>query len=320
MKFRKRNGMIKVLHTNFEQNEFFEVVENPYEEKDYAFGKGLMLKKWDSSILDYISKHRIESIFINISRGWRGGSDFNFLATLTGIRELGILVGSSYNIFSIENMTSLEVLEITANGKEEIDFTKLKKLKKCFVSWWSKALSIFELDTLEELYVDNLKLKDYSDFKISSKLRKLTIGNSNINNLIFLAQQQDLTILNFFNCRKIGDFSTVSLCCKLKRIDFDGCYLKNLNFLSALKNLEVLLICNVGDIESIDVISNLKKLKAVNFSGKTNVLNGDLTPLTKLPLLSIVSFNNRRHYSHKLNKAWCWDNFNIPDSHLIVSK
>ena len=46
----------------------------------------------------------------------------------------------------------------------------------------------------------------------------------------------------------------------------------------------------------------------------------EFAPLTYLPVLSMVNFNNRRHYTHKLNKAWNWDNFNIPDSNLIIAK
>ena len=300
--------------------EYFEEVINPYHEKNYDYGKGLVLKKWDESILEYIDKNKIESIFINISRGWDGGSDFSFLSGLTTIKELSTIVGRSKNLSSIEKMLALESMDLTANGKEFVDFTELQNLKKCFISWWPKAVSILELSSLEELYIDNLKFKDYSNFKINSNLTKLTIGNSNIDNLNFLKELQDLTVLNFFNCRKITDFSMIGSCPKLKRIDLSGCYLKDLSFIKQLKDLEVLLIADIGDIDSLEVVSSLKKLKAIWFAGKTNVLDGDLTPLTHLPLLSMVNFNNRRHYTHKLNKAWNWNNFDIPDSNLIIAK
>lgn len=301
-------------------SEYFEEVVNPYNVKNYTFGKGLMLKKWDDSILKYVYQNNVESIFINISRGWDGGSDFSFLSELTTIKELSIIVGSSKNLSSIERMPALESMDLTVNGKEFVDFTKLQNLKKCFISWWPKAASILELSSFEELYIDNLKLKDYSNFKINSNLKKLTIGNSRIDNLNFLKELQDLTVLNFFNCRKITDFSTIGSCYKLRRIDLSGCYLKDLSFIKELKDLEVLLIADTGDIDSLKVVSNLKKLKAIWFAGKTNILDGDLTPLTYLPVLSMVNFNNRRHYTHKLNKAWNWDNFNIPDSNLIIAK
>ncbi len=321
MKLQKRNGGIKVLYSKSNSiSEFFEEVVNPYNVKDYTFGKGLMLRKWDDSILKYVYQNNIESIFINISRGWYGGTDFSFLSELTMIKELSIIVGESKNLSSIEKMLALESMDLSINGKEFVNFTKLQNLKNCFISWWPKAASIFELNSLEELYVDNLRLKDYSNFTINSNLKKLTIGNSSIDNLSFLKELQDLTALNFFNCKKITDFSMVGSCFKLKRIDLRGCCLKNLDFIKELKDLEVLLIGDTGDIESISEISKLKKLKAISLSGKTNVLDGDLTPLTYLPVLSMVNFNNRRHYTHKLNKAWNWDNFNIPDSNLIIAK
>lgn len=301
-------------------SEYFDEVINPYNNKDYIFGKGLMLRKWDNSILKYVCQNNIESIFINISRGWNGGADFSFLSELTTIKELSIIVGESKNLSSIEKMLVLESMDLTINGKEFVNFTKLQNLKNCFISWWPKAANILELSSLEELYIDNLRLKDYSNFTINSNLTKLTIGNSSIDTLSFLKGLQDLTVLNFFNCKKITDFSMLSSCSKLKRIDLSGCCLKNLNFIKELKDLEVLLIGDTGDIESINGISKLKKLKAISLSGKTNVLDGDLTPLTYLPVLSMVNFNNRRHYTHKINKAWNWNNFNIPDSNLIITK
>ena len=317
----EKSGGIKVLYSKSNNiSEYFEDVINPYNVKSYTFGKGLMLKKWDDSILKYVYQNNIESIFINISRGWNGGADFSFLSELTTIKELSIIVGESKNLSSIEKMLALESMDLTINGKEFVNFTKLQNLKNCFISWWPKATSILELNSLEELYIDNLRLKDYSSFTIQSNLTKLTIGNSSIDNLSFLNKLQDLTVLNFFNCKKITDFSMVGSCFNLKKIDLRGCFLNNLDFIKELKYLEVLLIGDAGDIESINEISNLNKLKAISLSGKTNVLDGDLTPLTYLPVLSMVNFNNRRHYTHKLNKAWNWDNFNIPDSNLIIAK
>ncbi len=45
-------------------SEYFEDVINPYNVKSYTFGKGLMLKKWDDSILKYVYQNNIESIFL----------------------------------------------------------------------------------------------------------------------------------------------------------------------------------------------------------------------------------------------------------------
>jgi Leucine-rich repeat (LRR) protein len=301
-------------------NEYFEEVVNPYHEKNYSYGKGLILKKWDDSILRYIDENNIESIFINISRGWGGGADYSFLSKLVTIKALSMIVGESKNLSSIEKMIALESIDLTVNGKEFINFKELRNLKKCFISWWPKAASIFELSTLEELYVDNLKLKNYTNFIIQSKANKLTIGNSQIDNLNFLKDQQNLTVLNLFNCKKITNFSIISSCSKLKKIDLSGCHLKDLSFIEELKNLEVLIFADTGEIESLKAITNLKALKAIWFSGKTKILDGDLSPLTQLPMLSMVSFNHRQHYTHKVIKAWNWDDFNVPDSNILKAK
>ncbi|WP_269915484.1 leucine-rich repeat domain-containing protein [Acinetobacter sp. HY1485] len=307
------------MSTNY-SNGFFEEVCNPYNEKNYPYGKGLLLKKWDKSVLNYINKNNIESIHINISRGWRGGFDFSFLKDLITIKELVILTGKSQNISSIENMVALESLSLTIGGKELIDFTKLKNLKNCFISWWAKAKSIFNSDSLQELYIDGLKIANYSNFKINSNLKELTIANSRIDNLNFLKNQQNLEVLHLFNCKKIIDFSPISACQFLKRIDLDGCKLTTLDFLINLKDLEILLISHTGEINTLKGISNLRNLKVIGFTGNATIIDGDLTSLTQLPLLSMVNFSSRRHYTHKVNKEWNWNNFNIPDSNLLKIK
>jgi hypothetical protein len=63
--------------------------------------------------------------------------------------------------------------------------------------------------------------------------------------------------------------------------------------------LKKLFLNNCGDIQSLRPIQSLKDLEWVIFYESTNVLDGDLTPILHLKKLSRLSFQNRRHYSHK---------------------
>ena len=56
---------------------------------------------------------------------------------------------------------------------------------------------------------------------------------------------------------------------------------------------------NMGDIQSLKPLAQLSQLHRVTFVESTNILDGDLSPLVGLPSLELVSFQNRRHYSHR---------------------
>jgi hypothetical protein len=89
--------------------------------------------------------------------------------------------------------------------------------------------------------------------------------------------------------------------------------ISNLNFLCELVQLEVLLINDGGNINSVKPLTNLTELKRVSFAGNTNILDGDLTPLTRLPKLTYLMFVPRKHYTHEYIKGWACQNINSPE-------
>jgi len=53
-----------------------------------------------------------------------------------------------------------------------------------------------------------------------------------------------------------------------------------------------------GDIESIDFATALESLETMGLMGGTNVLDGDLSGLLKLPVLRFAGVDKKKHYSH----------------------
>ena len=68
----------------------------------------------------------------------------------------------------------------------------------------------------------------------------------------------------------------------------------------SLSHLQKLHLDNDGDIESLKPLEKLNSLVSLSFYESTNILDGDLSPLLHhQKSLSRVSFQNRRHYSHR---------------------
>ena len=292
-----------------------EVIVNPYNDKESHNRKGIMLKgSWSEEVTDYVRENNVLAVYLNSAKGW-DDDDLHFLSDLGGVEELNIITGAKVrNLKAIEKISSLEDLSLTCVSDETVDFLQLKNLKKCFITWWPGACSIFKCHQLIRLYLDEIKLKSYKKLGNLKLLRALTIGNSNIEYIEWLTCLSELRELELLNCRKLCDFSPISKCKTITWLAIEGnkC-IKDIEFLSNLRQLEVLDLSDDGEIRNLSPLKNLVNLKAFSFAGTTNIIDGDLTVLENLPKLSMLMFKGRRHYTHTLVKQWSWKNFDKPD-------
>lgn len=294
--------------------DYVETVVNPYKSRASKNVAGLMIGgPWVESIREYISRNDIKALYLNYARGFVG-SDLSFLANLSKIEELGIVAGEVENLSAIESMEALTHLSISAHTRESIELSKLGSLENLFLHWWKGANSVFECTTVKNLYLDEVKLKDLSALGNLSKIHTLTIGNSPVKNLSFLPGLDHLTKLALLNCRKVADFSPISSLRRLDWLEIRGTKeLTSLEFVRCLTKLEVLLIESNSEIASLEPLIDCQDLKAFSFRGtKMNVSDGDLGVLTTLPKLSMLGFQDRKRYSHRLIKPWNWKDFDHP--------
>lgn len=288
-------------------------VVNPYNEKDSALRKGVMVcGPWEDSITEYINKKQIRALYLNQAFGWED-TDYRFLSDLGSIEELDIIALKTDDISAIGSMRNLKDLGINCAAGGIVDFSNLKQLQRCYLVWWPGAGSIFDVESLEDLYIDKVKLADYSVFSRLKNLRKLTIGHSPIDSVGWMPELKRLEDFRMHYCKKCTDFSVIGSCHQLKRLSISNNNLTNLEFVNGLHALEFLDISDNGKIDSLKPLENLKSLKAIAFAGsKTTIVDGDLSVLERLPKLSMLMFGPRKHYTHKLIKKWNWENFDKP--------
>jgi Leucine-rich repeat (LRR) protein len=298
-------------------SDMLERVVNPYNATDSLCRDGLLIKgEWQEGYKEYILENKITALYLNYAKGWKCG-DYSFLSELTSIEELNIISSSCSGLESIEKLSNLEELSISCDSKSVVDFQKLKKLKKCYLYWWKGVKNIFKLESLTDLYLDKLKLNDYSIIGELKNIEALKIYNSVIDDISFLNKLEKLIHLELANCKKINDFENIGCLKKLKRLSIAGNKnLYTIDFLSGLSELEILDLSNDGVIKSIKPLMHASSLKAFSFADNTDIEDGDLSCLAKLPKLSMLMFASRRHYSHKLIKKWNWNNLDYPDTLL----
>ena len=128
-----------------------------------------------------------------------------------------------------------------------------------------------------------------------------------------------LRYLSMQVCHRLTDFAGLAKLRNLRCLNFvEATKLDNLEALSGLHDLEVLTLVAVGNIASVAPLSELKQLKALWIAGsRTKIIDGDLTPLTTLPKLAMLTLGNKRHYSHKVIQKWSWSNIDKPAPQLV---
>lgn len=264
------------------------------------YGTFAILKSgWQESYKDILLKKDIVELILNDSKGWKG-ENVDFLEFFPKLKSLTIIDLKIKSVDSVKHLHDLVSLNLSTYSKKPIDFTSFPKLKKCGFEWIKGSDSLFTCKGLESLGVGSYNQKNTDGFAKLVNLKQLSILNSPIENLKFLSSLGKLEYLCLANLKNITSLEGIDSLNKLKDLEINLCKkIQSISNLFSLKNLTKLALINTGNIDSIKVIENLTKLESFVFYESTNVLDGDLAPLFKLKKLSKISFQNRKHYTHK---------------------
>lgn len=293
---------------------------NPFHYDPYADVPGLEISgAWDDRMLGYLKKQEPRGLSLSAYNGFSCES-FKFLSELGFLEHLTIpLHGNAGEHIPLEILTELKSLSSTLDPlPAPIDFAKLTKLRSCSVRWHKNASSLADCTNLERLRLSSLKRDAVPLLENLTRLRHLGLSHSGIDFLGPLSKMEKMEFLELEVVRQLQSLEGIEAFPNLKCLYLNEAHkVHDLTPVSGLKNLEALIIVDCGEIDSLAPLAETQRLKAVSFAGsKTTIKDGDLSPLTQLPNLSMLMFGARRHYSHKLVKTWNWENFNNPDELL----
>lgn len=275
---------------------------------------GIVVKStWLDTLSSIISRKNVKAWFLNIELGWRC-KRYSFLRDIPKILELDIVDSHSQGIEGVEYQDELVDLGLNLPNAYSIDFRKLRKLRILFLYGRKQNRTLYECSSLEELYIDEMKLGDDHELSRLVNLRKLTIGNSNLTDFSFLQSLSKLEKLTLLNCENLKSLSMVGALPGLKHLHVAGMKdVGDLDFVHHLKNLEILVVED-AIVVSIVPVSGLDSLKAALaiFGRNSRISDGNLEPISHLQNLSMLNIPNRRHYNYHVNNLWDWNNLDKP--------
>jgi len=187
-------------------------------------------------------------------------------------------------------------LDIT---KQPLDLSLLPSLKRLTCDWSPNLLQNSNLSRLTSLRISKFKSvnNDLSDFPFLPNLQELELVQSTIAGLNGISQFAGLKQIELHYLSKLTTLDGLNLP-ELTAFFASGCKkLADHEQLAACVNLEDLKLHECGAMKSVHFVDSLKKLKTFRFI-KTDVLDGDLSPLLRL---DDVYFTEKRHFSHKVS-------------------
>jgi internalin A len=265
-----------------------------------AFGtRAVLTSDWDAETERSLLKQPIAEIELNSGKGWQGKS-LEFLANFPELLALSIIGGIAEHIEPIHRLHNLRLLRVLAYCKNEIRFYEFPHLIDCGLQWRPKAMSVFDAFGLRVLFVSGFNGTDTRQFGRLTRLESLSILGAPISSLEGLAPLLELRSLRLGDLRKLLSLSGIENLVRLEKLEISTCRkIRLIDEISSLAKLRELYLGNMGDNQSLKPLAQLSQLHRVTFVESTNILDGDLSPLIGLPRLEVVSFQNRRHYSHR---------------------
>jgi Leucine-rich repeat (LRR) protein len=272
-----------------------------FEEGKYG-RRAVLTSDWSYQMAKDLKDHGIVELELNMAKGWRG-NDLSFLSELPHLQSFEILDlrPSIQNIEPIHFLHELRKLGISTYCSTEIQFSAFPKLEDCSLEWGKrKAQSLFDCKSLKKLFVNRYKGNDIEPFTRLTELESLTIYTAPIVSLQGIERLQKLRRLSIALFRKLASLTGIQGLTQLEELEISTCRsFHSIVEVGYLTHLRKLILANCGDIDSFKPLEKLSNLEEVIFYESTNVIDGDLSQLMQLKKLSNVTFQNRRHYSHR---------------------
>jgi Leucine-rich repeat (LRR) protein len=277
-----------------------ESIHAGYSLEQGRFGlRAILTADWNPSVQQALCKHPIAELELNRGKGWHG-SDLSFVSDFPELLSLSISGKTADSLSAIHALHNLRALDVMAYDKTELRFDEFPHLTECALEWRPKAMSLFGCMSLRKLYVKGFTGPTAEPFGRVKNLESLAILGSPISNLEGLRPLIKLRSLRLGDMRQLEALRGIETLTALEKLEINTCRkIRSIEDVRTLLNLRELYLDRLGDVQSLKALESLGKLRRLTFVDSTNILDGDLSPLLAVPHLDLVSFRNRKHYTHR---------------------
>jgi Leucine-rich repeat (LRR) protein len=245
-----------------------------------------------------MKRRGITELDINHAKGFTGSS-IEFLERVPVVRCLGVATEDVEDFSPLHALHELRALSLWTGGdRSPLDFDQFPFLESCDFEWRPRAKSLFNRTTLRRLYIDHYSGHDTDPFAGLTNLEELTIATAPIRDLSGLSGLKSLRTLGMYLLTRLESLRGIEGLTGLTKLNIRTCRkITSIDEIAALSALESLTLANCGDIATLRSVERLQNLKHISFAESTNIVDGDMTPLERIPGLKVNGFINRGHYN-----------------------
>jgi hypothetical protein len=183
-----------------------------------------------------------------------------------------------------------------------INFDSIPRSIYVNFDWKEKKVDTIDFSNCKYLIIwhHQNKDKDFENLPHIEDLEYLEINWSSSTSLKGLLKYKSLKRLELHYCTKLETLDGIDdLNQNIEYMHVNQSKkLKGHERITQLTELRTLCFNDCGGIENLDFLISLPHLEDFRFVN-TNILNGNLMPLTNHPAITNAGFLNKKHYSHK---------------------
>lgn len=269
------------------------VIENTPE------GRSLVVTgPWSAMAARSLARGEADGLVLNYARGFCEGS-LDLLDGEWPLRRLCVIDRSLVDLDPIRRVQRLEALSVQAAAESELDLGSLPQLRSVSGEWSLIGHTLGAVGGLEHLVTWMFGEPDLHALRDHLALRNLSVKDAPyLESLAGLGNLPSLAALTIVGAPRLRDIHELSwLSPSLRELKFEGCErLDAIDPVESLLGLRFLGISESGDIASLSPVRSLSKLETFYAWGSTRILDGDLSPLARLPRLREIRMRNRRGY------------------------
>jgi Leucine-rich repeat (LRR) protein len=269
-----------------------------------TYGKKMVLCcKLTENIAEYCAENDIVELELNWSRGFRG--DLKPLEKMTYLLGFDIFDYTIENISEIQCLKKLRSLSVSTYCKTPIDLNVFENLVKLSLFWRKGVAGLESLKKLKSLFISGYSpmSRDLSQLAQIKTLEKLSLKAAAIKSVGNIEMLQNLKSLGIYSATELENIDGIRTLVNLKELEIEGCgKIGSIAAVGELAGLEKLSVSNCKRIISLKPVEKLKRLTELRFIESTNIVDGEIAFVKKLPKIKKVIFQNRKHYDLLMNE------------------
>jgi hypothetical protein len=273
--------------------------------EDRPEGRTLVVTgRWTEEAEAVLDRPDVDGLSLNYARGFCE-PDLGFVKDWS-IRRLRVLDHKLTDLTPLARLSAtLEDLSVQAAPDAELDLSAFSHLQHIGCEWELIRPSLGRVDDLRSVITWEFGDVDLHSFRDHVALQRLTIKHGPyLDSLSGIGDLPALEVLKIMGARRLCDVSDVDgLAASLRRLELEDCRpISALDDVEGLVELRFLGVNDCGEVASLAPVASLRNLEKLYAWGSTRVVDGDLSPLASLPMLSELRMRERRDYRPRVSE------------------